>query len=259
MKIADTLLFLYLFFIFVSSGYFFFQFCRLYRKNPFGDALVQPLKIGGADFFFYAAGFILCFKFAPQWVIIFSLFSILVILTTRGIAPLDFWGVRKTAWIKNFTWSAKTYLALFIPVTLLTALCSMVFDWFGVKEVMQPAVQAFLDAKDLKTILFFLFLACVVAPIWEEITFRGFLYPFLKSRMGNVLAVLISSLLFALLHQHAASFVPLTLLGACLALLYERTGSLTASIFLHSIFNSATCLVLLLIKYGSHPEWARQM
>jgi len=41
----------------------------------------------------------------------------------------------------------------------------------------------------------------------------------------------------------------LSFLGALLALLYERTGSLGYSILLHSFFNLSTCLVLLLLKF----------
>lgn len=84
------------------------------------------------------------------------------------------------------------------------------------------------------------FLTCVVAPIAEELFFRGFLFGALR-RHGLVLAVLVSGIAFGLAHVASspiAFVVPLAALGVILALLYERTGSLYPSIALHALNNS---------------------
>ena len=49
--------------------------------------------------------------------------------------------------------------------------------------------------------------ACIIAPIMEELLFRGLILQTLK-RYGNVFAILVTSLLFALLHGNLPPSVP---------------------------------------------------
>lgn len=83
-------------------------------------------------------------------------------------------------------------------------------------------------------------LVCVVAPLAEELFFRGFLFGALRRR-GLVVAAGVSGLAFGLAHLGGSPvgfIVPLALLGILLALLYERTGSLYPPIALHALNNS---------------------
>jgi hypothetical protein len=83
-------------------------------------------------------------------------------------------------------------------------------------------------------------LVCVMAPLAEEVFFRGFLFGALRKR-GVPLAALVSGLCFGLAHVASSPIgflVPLALLGVILALLYERTGSLYPSIALHCLNNA---------------------
>lgn len=84
------------------------------------------------------------------------------------------------------------------------------------------------------------FLVCVVAPVAEELFFRGFLFGALRKR-GVPIAVLVSGGVFGLAHVASSPvgfIVPLATLGMILALLYARTGSLYPSIALHALNNS---------------------
>jgi membrane protease YdiL (CAAX protease family) len=84
------------------------------------------------------------------------------------------------------------------------------------------------------------FLVCVVAPVAEELFFRGFLFGGLR-RHGLVVAALVSGTAFGLAHVASSPIgfiVPLAALGVILALLYERTGSLYPSMGLHALNNS---------------------
>ena len=84
------------------------------------------------------------------------------------------------------------------------------------------------------------FLVCVVAPVAEELFFRGFLFGALRKR-GLPIAALVSGVTFGLAHVASSPIgfiVPLATLGVILALLYERTGSLYPSIALHALNNS---------------------
>lgn len=82
-------------------------------------------------------------------------------------------------------------------------------------------------------------MAIVVAPVAEEIFFRGFLYSALRSSFPIWAAVLIAGGIFGALHFFTGplSVPPLILFGAILCLLYEVTGSLYPSIALHAFNN----------------------
>jgi uncharacterized protein len=91
------------------------------------------------------------------------------------------------------------------------------------------------------------FMAVTVAPVAEEVLFRGLMYPGLKRRLGIGRAALISSVLFALIHVNLMTFVPLLLLAGVLVWLYEHTGNLLAPVVAHAVFNLANLLLLLLV------------
>ena len=87
--------------------------------------------------------------------------------------------------------------------------------------------------------LIFLFLAVVVmAPIGEEVVFRGFLQKFLEEYWKDITrAVLITSLFFAMIHFNPYWTIQIYLLGVILGFLSWKTKSVIPSIILHSINN----------------------
>ena len=78
---------------------------------------------------------------------------------------------------------------------------------------------------------------CLIVPICEEIIVRGFIHRGLQKILGKGRrAVLTSALFFALLHPYP-SMPPVYLLGIALAVLYDKSSSLTACIFFHIVYN----------------------
>jgi membrane protease YdiL (CAAX protease family) len=90
--------------------------------------------------------------------------------------------------------------------------------------------------------------AIVVAPVCEELFFRGFAYPALKQRWGIWVALTTVSAAFAVIHLHLSSLGPLFALAIGLGLSYELTGSLLAPITMHALFNAANVAVLLYVR-----------
>jgi uncharacterized protein len=93
----------------------------------------------------------------------------------------------------------------------------------------------------------------VVAPICEEIFFRGFLYRVLRMRMTFWLAAVIDGLLFGLVHASSTTLAALPILaflGLVFCYVYERTGTLFATIAMHALNNT--------ISYGvaTRDGWA---
>ena len=85
--------------------------------------------------------------------------------------------------------------------------------------------------------------AIVVAPLAEEVIFRGCIYRFLKSKLRPPAAMLISASIFGLIHGNLMAFVPLTFVGFLLAYTYEKERNLLVPIFYHGLFNLLTLSV----------------
>jgi membrane protease YdiL (CAAX protease family) len=240
----------------LSSGYFLFSF---YKKHPSIHTLAQPesaptLNLPWSFFLLYLIGFLFCLREQKAFLIPYAVCGVFILLLQQKQLFSLFWNIRPSHILDYIRSATKSYLTLFLPFCFLTAANAWVFTSLNYPQVHQPAVEILMSSADWRTTLYFLSLACILAPLWEEITFRGFLYPFLKSKLGLPAAVILSALLFAALHVHLPSFVPLTFLGIILALLYERKGSLAYCIMLHSIFNLCTCTVLLFLKHSSRPD-----
>jgi uncharacterized protein len=77
----------------------------------------------------------------------------------------------------------------------------------------------------------------VIAPFGEELFFRGFLYRSLRRRRSVTVSVLVSSVAFGLVHVFPLLIPALVVVGAGLALVYERRQSLLASMVAHATFN----------------------
>lgn len=91
--------------------------------------------------------------------------------------------------------------------------------------------------------------ALALAPVAEEVLFRGLMYPALKSLGFPRLAFWTTALVFALVHFNVATFLPLVLLACILNLLYDHTGNLLSCITAHSVFNGINLLMLFASKH----------
>jgi membrane protease YdiL (CAAX protease family) len=106
------------------------------------------------------------------------------------------------------------------------------------------------EHRDVGTVALFVIGAVVLAPIVEELLFRGILLRALLRRVQPGTAVLVSALIFALVHQvgdaNTLPFLPaLAGLGAVLAIVALRSGDLSTSIFIHAGFNLTTTILFL--------------
>jgi len=92
----------------------------------------------------------------------------------------------------------------------------------------------------------------VVAPFVEEVTFRGIVFPSLKSAWGTVPAVLLSGGIFGVVHLQPTIAVPLALIGVVLALVFLRTRSLWSAIVAHCAFNTVSLWLAFTLVSQAH-------
>jgi HAD superfamily hydrolase (TIGR01509 family) len=148
--------------------------------------------------------------------------------------------------------SPKAVLQWATVLLLLVVLSDVLTTWLGRPIVPEFMVQAYRTAGFVP---FLGFAIIVVAPLMEEVLFRGFLFEgVLQSRLGAVGAVGLTSLVWALIHVQYDAYGIATIFVTGLLLGYVRlkTGSLYATIFLHGLMNLvATLEVVVVLRHSS--------
>ena len=112
----------------------------------------------------------------------------------------------------------------------------------------QPIIQLLAHAKPHLSSAFAISICVILlAPLCEEIFFRGVLLRFLHSRMDLKKSLWSCSLIFAIVHQHFASFLPLCFLGYWLGHYYIKTQCIWTNIGIHALFNGTNLILILAI------------
>ena len=104
--------------------------------------------------------------------------------------------------------------------------------------------------KQLKSPVWLFLVGAVIAPLVEEIFFRGFLFQGFRQRYGWMPAIFLSSAIFGAAHLDPVSFIPTFVLGCILAYMYHRSNSLWPGILFHAAINSVSlCAVYVISQY----------
>lgn len=83
----------------------------------------------------------------------------------------------------------------------------------------------------------------ILAPLVEEVIFRGGIFRLLRKKLSFLWGAVLSSLLFGIYHGNLVQFIYATLLGMLLAYVYEKYGSLKAPIVAHVAANVVVCML----------------
>jgi membrane protease YdiL (CAAX protease family) len=155
--------------------------------------------------------------------------------------------------LRSFTYdSSRGMLAYLISLPVILG-SGFIYQLILYKFGYQPSEQAVMSflTGDISawTRLYGILFAVMIAPVAEELLFRGMLLPLLARRLGVVAAVLASSLLFAVMHFYIPALLPLFVVSLACCFAYIYTGSLTTAIVLHAIFNAVN-LTLFTLLHG---------
>lgn len=150
---------------------------------------------------------------------------------------------------KFFIKGFQFYLLL-IPFIMLTGFLSNNFmRSIGIVPRLQEVVALFLKSDSYLHLSLIFITSCFIAPIAEEIIFRGVIYKSLKEKFSIPISIFISAAIFAFLHLELSSLPVLFFLGVVLATLFEKYGNLWVPIGLHFFNNLFANLALLIIKF----------
>ena len=125
-----------------------------------------------------------------------------------------------------------------LGVTLLMQAIAPSINWNQAQDVGFNAVYT-----DLDKIITFIALV-VLAPITEELIFRGFLYGKLRSRLSALPAIIVVSVLFGLMHGQWNVGIVVGVMSIFLCIARELTGTIYAGILMHMIRNGVAFYLL---------------
>ncbi len=83
----------------------------------------------------------------------------------------------------------------------------------------------------------------IVTGILEEVVFRGLIYNTIKKASSVKIAVFLSAVIFGAAHMNIEQFFYTSLLGALMAVVYEKYGTIIAPIIIHATFNGSNYLL----------------
>jgi CAAX protease family protein len=147
---------------------------------------------------------------------------------------------RFLAFRRPTSWKRAAGIAVLILIAVFVV--GGVVDQFGNPQKEQGLIPQNWDSSKIAPFAAFAFVVIVVAPIVEELQFRGVGYGLLE-RFGPTAAVLLVGLAFALVHGLIAGFPVILVFGTGLAYLRSRTDSIYPCMLLHASFNAFGLIV----------------
>ena len=111
-----------------------------------------------------------------------------------------------------------------------------------------PLLEIVLNNKNYLSFFLLFVTTTLLAPLFEEIIFRGILLPTLSRDFGIISGIIVSAFIFALAHLSLGEMPPLFVLGIGLAITRIASGSLFSSVIMHSLWNGLTFLNLFLLR-----------
>ncbi len=132
-------------------------------------------------------------------------------------------------------------------LTVMVAVAAAIGAIFGGGiRLAQTTEEVLGSARSPGEIAVYFVLVSVLAPIAEEIIFRGYVYAGLRRFLPARSAIILGAVLFAGVHLNSDAFLIIALIGALLCLLYERTRSLLPGMIAHGLHNGLVLAVMLL-------------
>lgn len=191
-----------------------------------------------------------------------KLFTSLSLLIGQGfmIVPIAlFLAFRKESLIHRFrirSISTKTALSAFM---IAAGLIVFVDELDRIVNMLLPMPEIIANMDTLLNLdsagfaIISIFTIAVVAPVFEELIFRGFLQKFLEEKWQDpTRAIMVTSLFFTLVHMNPFWAIQIYLLGIVLGYLAWKTGSIFPGIILHAL-NNGLALFFFMAKDSVNP------
>ena len=215
----------------VVSPLFSISLVELFSKN-ISTELSQSIKI----FFGY-----LFMAFPPLLIVLYQIKS----LYGEFSLKTDYFQFNSLSIKDAIFQGIKGWLSI-VPFVLLVSLImnSLIDNQNG----SNPLLEIVLNNNNYFSFLILFITTTLLAPLFEEIIFRGILLPTLSRDFGVIMGIIISAFIFALAHLSLGEMPPLFVLGIGLGITRIASGSLLSSVIMHSLWNGLTFLNLFLLR-----------
>ena len=190
--------------------------------------------------------------------IVMSLGAIATIAVMMFLAHVHFsrrlkgFGLNIRTIVKDFFMAFFNLLAvwpLILAAVTITIFFVKLFSGQEYQMQQHQQLEMVTEYPQLPLRIMIVFVAVVIAPLLEEMIFRGFVQTTIRSfiniRNSAWPAIAASSVFFAIMHADPAHWPALFVLGVCLGYSYEKSGSLFRPIFIHLLFNAASVTIVL--------------
>lgn len=203
---------------------------------------VQMIQTGSLDIGIVANG-------------LFQLNSVLTAVSCGVLIPITYWFYRKDEWKRKdygrrnrimvsdkFGWKQILLVTLFF--ILYSVLVNQLIMWSGLHLLFPYYSEEVAVSLFNTSILLAVYLAvALLAPISEELIYRGLIYRRLRDYLDVKWAMVMSALIFGLIHGNMVQFVFAFLIGLALAAVYERYKTIWAPIAAHMAVNLFSCIL----------------
>ncbi len=183
---------------------------------------------------------LLLITFIAQWLIFLT--PLLIFTAKKHRLEFAHFAINKIAiksCIKQAVFAYLLYIAIALAVVTLKETFHIPIPGFGEQAIFQ-------DLGEIKQNTFaMLFIVSFLAPILEEIFFRGFILRTLANKMPTILASILTAAIFSLLHYPWQSFGQILLIGLILNHLTIRNNSVLPGVAFHILNNTIAFAILL--------------
>ena len=197
----------------------------------------------------------------PDWQQKFAVFSFLIVIEViiiifvlasakkYFVQGLSGFGLRTEGVFGDIITAAAIFIAVW-PLVLgaffLVVKIGIALEGPDFQMQQNEGLAVILENKQLSLRILTIFFATIITPVFEELIFRGLLQSYLRDiGYGPWRAVFIASIIFSVFHP-LMHLPALLVLSIAMGYAYEKSGSLSRSIFIHFFFNSASIAFALL-------------
>ena len=194
--------------------------------------------------------------------LLFSQGPIIVILVLLAIAFKRTISIKEKFAFTNWNWSFTTFpffieLLLLPAIWLVTVIFQLVTTFFFDLTLPPRDLQVFLMGCSEQTLIIMAIGAVIIAPIIEELMFRKIIFDFVEKNTSQLIAIVVTSALFAAVHFTLIQSPALFLIAVVLQLLYIKYKSIYPAIIMHMVHNGTTFLILIALRYMMKNDFLR--
>jgi hypothetical protein len=165
----------------------------------------------------------------------------ILLLIARGLPRRDAFALRAPAsWGRALGLALLSLLAIYLAAYAYDRILSVLGDWDPTEE--QGLVPDGWDSSRAGAFAAFFLVVTFVAPVVEELTYRGIGFTLLAP-YGTWVAILVTGVLFGAAHGLLIALPVLTAFGIIVGWLRSRTNSIYPPMLLHSVFNGTALAV----------------